>query len=79
MPWQRGEHTIEYQLVFPSSRGYVFHDSRGFEAGATGEVDTVRDFIRKRVARENLDEQLHAIWKEMSLSANNFEADIREI
>ncbi|KDQ07489.1 hypothetical protein BOTBODRAFT_38790, partial [Botryobasidium botryosum FD-172 SS1] len=44
----RGLHKIDYSLIFPSNRGYVFHDSRGFESGATDDND--------------LDEQLHAIW-----------------
>ncbi|KAH9054854.1 hypothetical protein EDB87DRAFT_1580223 [Lactarius vividus] len=29
----RGEHTIDDELVFSNNRGYVFHDSRGIESG----------------------------------------------
>ncbi|KDQ10120.1 hypothetical protein BOTBODRAFT_116347 [Botryobasidium botryosum FD-172 SS1] len=58
----RGLHKIDYSLIFPSNRGYVFHDSRGFEAGATDELELVRDFIQTRAASNDLDEQLHAIW-----------------
>ncbi|KDQ10924.1 hypothetical protein BOTBODRAFT_35871 [Botryobasidium botryosum FD-172 SS1] len=58
----RGLHKIDDSLIFPSNRGYVFHDSRGFESGATDELELVRDFIRTRAASNDLDEQLHAIW-----------------
>ncbi|KDQ09776.1 hypothetical protein BOTBODRAFT_36768 [Botryobasidium botryosum FD-172 SS1] len=58
----RGEHKIEYSMVFPSNAGYIFHDSRGFESGATDELELVRDFIQARATSNNLDEQLHAIW-----------------
>ncbi|KDQ16722.1 hypothetical protein BOTBODRAFT_30638 [Botryobasidium botryosum FD-172 SS1] len=58
----RGIHNIEYELRFRSNPGFVFHDSRGFEAGATEELDKVRDFINKRAAERSVDKQLHAIW-----------------
>ncbi|KDQ14383.1 hypothetical protein BOTBODRAFT_32845 [Botryobasidium botryosum FD-172 SS1] len=58
----RGVHKIEYSLVFPSNRGYIFHDSRGFESGATDELELVRSFIQTRAASNDIDEQLHAIW-----------------
>ncbi|KDQ14927.1 hypothetical protein BOTBODRAFT_174437 [Botryobasidium botryosum FD-172 SS1] len=35
----RGEHNIEYSLKFPTSPGFVFHDSRGFESGAIDELE----------------------------------------
>jgi GTPase SAR1 family protein len=37
---QRGEHNIEYQLTYPSSN-FIFHDSRGIEAGSEDELDVV--------------------------------------
>ncbi|KDQ15214.1 hypothetical protein BOTBODRAFT_296007 [Botryobasidium botryosum FD-172 SS1] len=58
----RGLHKIDYSLIFPSNQGYIFHDSRGFESGATDELELVRDFIQTRAASNDLDEQLHAIW-----------------
>ncbi|KDQ17904.1 hypothetical protein BOTBODRAFT_543281 [Botryobasidium botryosum FD-172 SS1] len=58
----RGLHKIDHSLIFPSNRGYVFHDSRGFESGATDELELVREFIQTRAASNDLDEQLHAIW-----------------
>ncbi|KDQ08299.1 hypothetical protein BOTBODRAFT_37992 [Botryobasidium botryosum FD-172 SS1] len=58
----RGLHKIDYSFIFPSNRGYIFHDSRGFESGATDELELVRDFIQTRATSNDLDEQLHAIW-----------------
>ncbi|KDQ11763.1 hypothetical protein BOTBODRAFT_35019 [Botryobasidium botryosum FD-172 SS1] len=58
----RGLHRIDYSLIFPSNRGYIFHDSRGFESGSTDELELVRDFIQTRAASNDLDDQLHAIW-----------------
>ncbi|KDQ17548.1 hypothetical protein BOTBODRAFT_577183 [Botryobasidium botryosum FD-172 SS1] len=58
----RGVHDIEYELRFSSNPGFVFHDSRGFEAGGTDELDKVRAFIDSRAAERSVDKQLHAIW-----------------
>ena len=40
---QRGEHDIEHGLVFSNHTGYVFHDSRGIESGATEEVGILKE------------------------------------
>ncbi|KDQ08964.1 hypothetical protein BOTBODRAFT_37485 [Botryobasidium botryosum FD-172 SS1] len=58
----RGLHKIEYSLMFPSNRRYIFHDSRGFESGDTDELELVRAFIQTRAASNDINEQLHAIW-----------------
>ncbi|KAG2352117.1 era-like GTP-binding protein [Suillus spraguei] len=59
---ERGEHNIENELVFPSNPGFVFHDSRGFEAGGESEFDQVKEFIARRSKETKLKNQLHAIW-----------------
>jgi hypothetical protein len=59
---QRGQHNIEDELVFPSHPGYVFHDSRGFEAGGEDEVKAVQDFVRRKSQEKRLKHRLHAIW-----------------
>ncbi|KAH9167006.1 hypothetical protein EDB89DRAFT_1854146 [Lactarius sanguifluus] len=59
---QRGEHTIDDELVFPSHRGYVFHDSRGIESGSAEELDILRDFIQRKCGEQRLRNRLHAIW-----------------
>jgi hypothetical protein len=59
---QRGEHNIDLELTFSSHDGYVFHDSRGFEAGDKRELEIVQDFVRRKSRERKLDDRLHAIW-----------------
>jgi hypothetical protein len=63
---QRGEHNIEYQLTFSGSN-FIFHDSRGIEAGSEDELKTVKEFIQKREQLVDLKDQLHVIWYTHSL------------
>jgi hypothetical protein len=60
--YQRGEHEIEHELAFSSHDGYIFHDSRGFEAGEERELRIVQDFVRRRSQEQRLNNKLHAIW-----------------
>ena len=60
--WQRGEHDLENEMSFESNNAYVFHDSCGFEAGRTSELDKVKDFVRKRSNSKDFDAHLHVIW-----------------
>ena len=59
---QRGEHNIENELRFTSHRGYVFHDSRGFESGDKKELEIVQDFVGRKSRERKLNNRLHAIW-----------------
>jgi hypothetical protein len=59
---QRGIHNIENELVFRSNPGFVFHDSRGFEAGGIAELNAVKMFIAERSKTTTLRDQLHVIW-----------------
>ncbi|KDQ14918.1 hypothetical protein BOTBODRAFT_32281 [Botryobasidium botryosum FD-172 SS1] len=68
----RGEHNIEYSLRFPTSPGFVFHDSRGFESGAVEELELVREFIRKKATLGSVKNQLHAIWYCFSSDTSRF-------
>ncbi|KDQ19563.1 hypothetical protein BOTBODRAFT_28140 [Botryobasidium botryosum FD-172 SS1] len=68
----RGEHNIEYSLIFPSSPGFVFHDSRGFESGAADELEVVRKFIQDKASLGSMKNQLHAIWYCFSADNNRF-------
>ena len=61
---QRGEHTIDDELVFSNHTGYVFHDSRGIESGSTEELETLKEFIRRKCGEKKLRDKLHAIWFE---------------
>ncbi|KZS94533.1 hypothetical protein SISNIDRAFT_453465 [Sistotremastrum niveocremeum HHB9708] len=57
----RGLHNIENELVAEDDYNFVAHDSRGFEAGTTAEVDIVMDFLQKR-ANLRSEDQIHVIW-----------------
>jgi hypothetical protein len=59
--FQRGVHDIEHQVTYPGSN-FVFHDSEGFEAGGSKEIETVWKFIEKRSTAIEVKNQLHAIW-----------------
>ena len=62
MVWQRGEHDIENEMIFESNTAFVFHDSRGFEAGRTSELDKVKDFVQRCSMKQNIRDHLHVIW-----------------
>ncbi|KAH9059237.1 GTP-binding protein [Lactarius vividus] len=58
----RGEHTIDDELMFSNHEGYIFHDSRGIESGAIEELEILQEFIRRKCGEERLMDRLHAIW-----------------
>ncbi|KAJ6590738.1 hypothetical protein B0H10DRAFT_2233548 [Mycena sp. CBHHK59/15] len=58
----RGLHNVEDEIRFPSRPGFVFHDSRGFEAGSSEQLSIVQQFVETRSSATDLREQLHAIW-----------------
>ncbi|KAH9057744.1 hypothetical protein EDB87DRAFT_988840 [Lactarius vividus] len=58
----RGEHTIEDELVFSNHEGYIFHDSRGIESGGIDELHILQEFIRIKCRQRRLGDRLHAIW-----------------
>ncbi|KAF8345415.1 hypothetical protein F5887DRAFT_1282650 [Amanita rubescens] len=58
---ERGTHNIEHQITYHGSN-FIFHDSEGFESGATEELEHVWKFIGKRSTTTELKDQLHAIW-----------------
>ncbi|EDR14541.1 small GTP-binding protein domain [Laccaria bicolor S238N-H82] len=59
---QRGVHDIENEMIFKSNTAFVFHDSRGFEAGRTSELQKVKDFMQKHSTNKHLRDHLHVIW-----------------
>ncbi|KAH9005051.1 hypothetical protein EDB86DRAFT_2796846 [Lactarius hatsudake] len=59
---QRGEHTIDDELVFSNYEEYIFHDSRGIESASKEELDILQDFIRRKCREKRLRDKLHAIW-----------------
>ena len=55
-------HNIDDELVFNNHDGYLFHDSRGFEAGGEEELKIVQHFVRRKSGEKLLKDKLHAIW-----------------
>ncbi|KAJ7300751.1 hypothetical protein DFH08DRAFT_795452 [Mycena albidolilacea] len=61
--YHRGLHNIDDEVCFRSRPGFVFHDSRGVEAGSAAELSTVQRFVNARSsAARDLQNQLHVIW-----------------
>jgi hypothetical protein len=59
--FQRGIHNIEHQITYPGSN-FIFHDSQGFESGASGEIEIVWKFIEKKSTAIEMKDQLHGIY-----------------
>jgi hypothetical protein len=59
---------IEYEITYPNNPLFVFHDSRGIEAGAETDesselrIEYIQAFIDDRAQRRQVKDQLHAIW-----------------
>ncbi|KAF8505406.1 hypothetical protein F5888DRAFT_432629 [Russula emetica] len=69
---------IEYEITYPNNPRFVFHDSRGIEAGAESDspgieargggdssklrVQYIQQFIDNRAQQTRIEDQLHAIW-----------------
>ena len=62
MQLKRGLHNIENEMIFRSNSGFVFHDSRGFEAGGVREFNLMKDFVAERAKTTFLKKRIHAIW-----------------
>ncbi|KAL4074898.1 hypothetical protein V8B97DRAFT_2022508 [Scleroderma yunnanense] len=59
---KRGEHNIEDELIFRSNPSFIFHDSRGFEAGSDDEVKLMKKFLSDRAVTMKLENRIHVIW-----------------
>ncbi|KIK38147.1 hypothetical protein CY34DRAFT_407847 [Suillus luteus UH-Slu-Lm8-n1] len=59
---EHGVHDIENEIVFRSNPGFIFHDSRGFEAGGHSGFDKVNNFIARRSQEKRLSDRIHVIW-----------------
>ena len=69
---------IDYEITYPSSPRFLFHDSRGIEAGAESDclgieaeeghdssklrMEYIQKFIDDRAQQPRTVDQLHAIW-----------------
>ena len=59
---KRGMHDIKNEMVFQSNPDFVFHDSRGFEAGGIQEFEQMKEFVTERAKTTFLQKRIHAIW-----------------
>ncbi|KAL4065555.1 hypothetical protein V8B97DRAFT_2025708 [Scleroderma yunnanense] len=57
-----GHVNIEDEIIFQSNPGFIFHDSRGFEAGSEDEVKLMKKFVAERAAALILEQRIHVIW-----------------
>ncbi|KAF8256665.1 hypothetical protein EI94DRAFT_1821020 [Lactarius quietus] len=73
----RGEHSIQDELVFSNHAGYIFHDSCGFEAGSNEELGIVQGFIRRMSGERRLPDRLHAIWYCVPMDNQRPELDLK--
>ncbi|KAH8986641.1 hypothetical protein EDB86DRAFT_3082693 [Lactarius hatsudake] len=73
----RGEHTINDELVFSNNEGYVFHDSRGIESGSTEELEILQEFVRRKCGERRLQDRLHAIWYCVPMDNQRPQLDLR--
>ena len=58
----RGIHDVNEEIVFTGRPDLIVHDSRGFEAGAEAELQTMREFLERKSASSDVRERLHIIW-----------------
>ncbi|KAI6113473.1 hypothetical protein EDD16DRAFT_1137773 [Pisolithus croceorrhizus] len=60
--FEPGKADIEKELISPQNDRFVLHDSKGFEPADGVNCDDVKLFIEDRKKREQLKDQLHAVW-----------------
>ncbi|KAL4063152.1 hypothetical protein J3A83DRAFT_1418018 [Scleroderma citrinum] len=65
---ERGVHNIEDELIFRSNPGFIFHDSRGFEAGSVDELTLMKSFLADRATTMKLESHIHVIWYCISMA-----------
>ncbi|KAF8503440.1 hypothetical protein F5888DRAFT_1606351, partial [Russula emetica] len=93
--FQRGLSVIDYEITYPSSPRFVFHDSRGIEAGAESDshgtearegpdssklrMEYIQKFINNRAQQTRTEDQLHAIWFCMPMDTPRVPSDEFEL
>ncbi|KAI0277388.1 hypothetical protein BGY98DRAFT_623455 [Russula aff. rugulosa BPL654] len=86
---------IDYEITYPSSPRFVFHDSRGIEAGAESDchgteageghdssklrTEYIQKFIDDRAQQTRTRDQLHAIWFCMPMDTPRVPSDEFEL
>ncbi|KDR86076.1 hypothetical protein GALMADRAFT_150392 [Galerina marginata CBS 339.88] len=59
---ERGIHDVRRSFTFKSNPRFIFHDSRGFEAGGEEEFKAVMTFIEDSTKSKEVGDQIHVIW-----------------
>ncbi|KAI0866151.1 hypothetical protein F4860DRAFT_459102 [Xylaria cubensis] len=57
-----GVHDVDEGFEMDTLPGLIVHDSRGFQSGATEEIELLERFVKKRAAAPNPEDRLDAIW-----------------
>ncbi|KAH9164376.1 hypothetical protein EDB89DRAFT_2102992 [Lactarius sanguifluus] len=73
----RGEHTVDDELIFSNHKAYIFHDSRAIESGSTDELEVLREFILRKCGNRRLQDKLHAIWYCIPMDNQRPQLDLR--
>ncbi|KAH8669674.1 hypothetical protein BGZ60DRAFT_528146 [Tricladium varicosporioides] len=59
---KRGEHSVWRSRTSRNNPLLVIHDSGGFEAAETSNLDEIKRFVEYRASTPDLQDQLHCIW-----------------
>ncbi|KAI1266061.1 hypothetical protein F5Y18DRAFT_416856 [Xylariaceae sp. FL1019] len=57
-----GIHDVDEGFEMDTLPGLIVHDSRGFQSGATEEIELLERFVKKRAAAAQREDRLDAIW-----------------
>ncbi|KAI3323148.1 hypothetical protein HD806DRAFT_498124 [Xylariaceae sp. AK1471] len=57
-----GVHDVDEGFEMDTLPGLIVHDSRGFQSGATEEIELLEKFVKKRASAAKPDDRLDAIW-----------------
>ncbi|KAI1754447.1 hypothetical protein F4782DRAFT_31474 [Xylaria castorea] len=57
-----GVHDVDEGFEMDTLPGLIVHDSRGFQSGATEEIELLERFVKKRAAAARSEDRLDAIW-----------------
>ncbi|KAJ2994029.1 hypothetical protein NUW58_g1658 [Xylaria curta] len=59
---EHGMHDVDEGFEMDTLPGLIVHDSRGFQSGATEEIELLEKFVKKRAAAARPEDRLDAIW-----------------
>ncbi|KAI0398217.1 hypothetical protein F5Y17DRAFT_473413 [Xylariaceae sp. FL0594] len=59
---EHGVHDVDEGFELDTLPGLIIHDSKGFQSGATEEIELLRKFVKKRASAAKPEDRLDAIW-----------------